>query len=115
MATLSIAGTVTGGKDGTPAVTLRTLDSGTTLAEFSVADRQYAGKDNERGQFYKCSVFGKLAEIAADRLQRGSKVAVTGQLVQTQDREKRVYYEVRNSQITFLEPREQSSEEEVPF
>ena len=111
MATISLAGTITA-KEGTEAVTLKSFDSGDQVASFSVVDRQYvyAKKGEEAmGQFYRCEVRGKAAEIAADRLSRGSKVAVTGQLVQREYND-RVYLDVKNAQITYLESRPKQEE-----
>lgn len=112
MAMISLAGTVTGGKGG-DAVTVKTFGE-TKLAEFSIADRQYFySKDTDKkGQFYNCSVPGKAAEVVADRLQKGSKVAVTGQLVQ-RDYNGKLYLDVKNAQVTFLDSR--PADEEAPF
>ena len=111
MATISLAGTITA-KEGTEAVTLKSFDSGDQVASFPVVDRQYvyAKKGEEAmGQFYRCEVRGKAAEIAADRLSRGSKVAVTGQLVQREYND-RIYLDVKNAQITYLESRPKQEE-----
>ncbi len=114
MAMISIAGTVTAGKGG-DAVTVKTFDNGDKIATFSVADRQYFySKDSDKkGQFYNCEVRGKSAEIVADRLRKGDKVAVTGQLVQ-RDYNDRLYLDVKGAQVTFLEARP-AAEEEAPF
>lgn len=117
MATIAIAGTVTG-KPGESPVTLKTFDNGDTVASFSVADRAYVyakpGEDRQ-GQFYRCEVRGKAAEIAAERISRGDKVGVSGQLVQRTYNEK-LYLDVKNASITFLETRNQeSSKDDMPF
>ena len=109
MATISIAGTVTG-KGSEPPVTIKTFPSrnGNTedvVATFSVADRQYvfAKQGEERqGQFYRCEVRGKAAEICSERIKRGDKVAVSGQLVQRTYQDK-LYLDVKNATVTFLE------------
>lgn len=110
MATISIAGTVTG-KGTEPPVTLKTFPSripgGTddTVATFSVADRQYvfAKQGEERqGQFYRCEVRGKAAEICSERIKRGDKVAVSGQLVQKTYQDK-LYLDIKNASVTFLD------------
>lgn len=111
MATLSIAGTVTA-KNGEEAVTIKEFDSGDKVATFSVADRQYVYTkrgEESKGQFYRVEVRGKAAEIAADRLQRGDKVAGTGQLVQREYNGK-TYLDVKNFQVTYLEARRDSEE-----
>jgi single-stranded DNA-binding protein len=110
MATISIAGTVTG-KAGESAVTLKTFPSrfpgsdGDTVATFSVADRAYvyAKQGEERqGQFYRVEVRGKAAEICSERIKRGDKIAVSGQLVQRTYQDK-LFLDVKNASVTFLD------------
>ena len=104
MASISLAGTVTG-KAGESPVTIKTFDSGDSIATFSVADREYVyAKPGEEkaGQFYRCEVRGKAAQIVADRLQRGDKVAVHGQLVQ-RDYNGKTYLDVKSARVTYLE------------
>lgn len=110
MATISIAGTVTG-KPTDPAVTIKTFPSrvpgGTddTVATFSVADRQYfftKQGEERQGQFYRCEVRGKAAEICSERIKRGDKVAVSGQLVQRTYQDK-LFLDVKNASVTFLD------------
>jgi single-stranded DNA-binding protein len=106
MASISLAGTVTG-KQGEAPVSVKTFDSGDSVATFSVVDREYvyAKKGEESlGQFYRVEVRGKAAQIAADRLQRGDKVAVHGQLVQREYNGK-IYLDVKGSRITYLSSR----------
>jgi len=121
MATITIAGSVCGGKDGGDAVTLKTFDNGNQIATFSVADTEYfyTKKDEERkGQFYRVEVIGKAAEIATDRLVKGSKVAVSGQFV-ARDYNGSTYYDVKNARVTYLDPRPEQGadqhDEEAPF
>lgn len=119
MATICIAGTVTG-RSGESPVTLKTFQGkeGTqTVASFSVADLEYVftKKDEERqGQFYNCEIRGKAAELCSERIQRGDKIAVTGQLVQRIYNEK-LYLSVKNASITYLEKRKSAIEGEMPF
>jgi len=124
MASVTIAGTVVC-KEGQPAVTVKTFDSGDQLATFTVMDRAYVytrpGEDRT-GQFYNCQVRGKGAEIAAERIQRNDKIAVTGQLVQ-REYNGRTFLDVRNASPTYLEYRPNeggtggrtSSTDEIPF
>lgn len=106
MASISIVGKVVA-KEGTPAVNLKTFDNGNQIASFSVVDNEYfyvkEGEDRP-GQFYSVEVNGKAAEIFADRLQRGDRVGVHGQLVQRvyQDR---TYLTVKNARIVSQEAR----------
>ena len=130
MATISIAGTVTG-KPGESPVTVKTFQarspggSSDVVATFSVADRAYvyAKQGEERqGQFYRCEVRGKAAEICSERIKRGDKVAVSGQLVQRTYQDK-LYLDVKNASVTFLEENPQGktgggsrySSDEMPF
>jgi single-stranded DNA-binding protein len=116
MASISLAGTVTG-KQGEPAVTVREFGNGGKVAKFSIADKEYfyvkEGEDR-KGQFYSVEVTGKSAEIVADRINRGDKVAVTGQLVQ-RDYQDKTYLDVKNARVTFLEARPQAQSEELAF
>lgn len=116
MAFASIAGTVTG-RTGESPVTVKTFDSGDSVASFSVADLAYVYSkpgDERQGQFYRCEVRGKAAEIVAERLQRGDKIKVDGQLVQRTYNEK-LYLDVKNAQVTFLEKRQTAEGADVPF
>ena len=112
MASVSLAGTVTG-KQGEPAVQVREFDNGMKIAKFSVADREYfySKDEDKKGQFYAVEVSGKAAEFCVDRLNRGDKVAVTGQLVQ-RDWEGRTFLDVKQARVTFLENKPQ---QEAPF
>ena len=116
MASAYIAGTVTG-RAGESPVTVKTFDSGDSVASFSVADLAYvyAKPGEERqGQFYRCEVRGKAAEIVAERLQRGDKIKVDGQLVQRMYNEK-MFLDLKNAQVTFLEKRQEPAKDEVQF
>ena len=106
MASISLGGKVTG-KQGEPAVTVREFGNGGKVAKFSVVDSEYfyvKEGDERKGQFYSVEVTGKGAEIVADRLERGDRVAVHGQLVQ-RDYNDRTYLDVKNARVTFLEGR----------
>lgn len=106
MASISIAGKVVC-KEGSAPVTLKSFDNGNKIASFSVVDNEYfyVKEGEERfGQFYNVEVNGKAAEIVEDRLLRGDRVAVHGQLVQRQYQDK-VYLSIKNARVTTLEPR----------
>lgn len=83
MAQITISGNVTC-KEGTPALTRKTLGESYTVVEFSVRDTEYfyfkGDKKDKPGQFYRIQVGGKAAEFL--ELDRGDFVSVTGQLVQ---------------------------------
>ena len=108
MASISIGGKVTC-KEGAEAVTIREFGNGGKIAKFSVIDTEYFySKDEDKlGQFYSVEVSGKSAEIVEDRLQRGDRVTVHGQLVQRKYQEK-IYLDVKNARVTFQETRRDS-------
>jgi single-stranded DNA-binding protein len=118
MASISISGKVVC-KEGTPAVTLKTFDNGNLSASFSVVDNEYfyTKEGEERlGQFYNVQINGKAAEIATDRLLRGDRVGIHGQLVQREYNGK-IYLDVKNARITYQEARrdDAASGSKVPF
>ena len=117
MAAISIVGKVVG-KEGSPAVTLKEFDNGGKLASFSVVDNEYFYSkegDERAGQFYSVEVNGKAAEIFADRLQRGDRVGVHGQLVQRVYQDK-TYLTVKNARVVPQEPRRDAAASgDIPF
>lgn len=64
---------------------VRYMPSGEAACNFSVAtseswkDKQ-SGQEQERTEWHKVSMFGKIAEIAGEYLRKGSKVYLEGQL-----------------------------------
>jgi single-stranded DNA-binding protein len=116
MASISVVGKVVC-KEGTPAVSVKEFDNGGKLATFSVVDNEYfyVREGEERfGQFYNIEVNGKAAEIVSDRLERGDRVGVHGQLVQRQYQDK-VYLTVKNARVVTQEARRDGGSTEVPF
>ena len=105
MASISIGGKVTC-KEGAEAVTVREFGNGGKIAKFSVIDTEYfySKDEDKKGQFYSVEVSGKGAEIVADRIQRGDRVTVHGQLVQ-RDYNDKTYLDVKSARVTFLEGR----------
>ena len=109
MAHISIAGKVIKQPE------IRFFDSGSQTVTLSVVDREYVrpgkGQEEAPGQFYDVEVWGKYAEICADRLVKGSRIAATGQAVwqeyTTKAGEKRRVLKVTNPSITFLDTREE--------
>jgi single-strand DNA-binding protein len=65
---------------------LKFMDSGTAKLSFSVACNHYwTGKDGEREEktsFFNCVAWRQLAEDAANVLEKGMRVVVTGRLEQ---------------------------------
>ena len=110
MASITISGKVSKPPE------LRFFDSGTQLCKLSVVDREYVrpekkGEDSP-GQFYDCEIWGKTAEIAGDRLSKGSKVTMTGQAVWrewlSKQGEKRRALSIKVSGITYLDTKDES-------
>lgn len=109
MASVSVTGLVTC-KQGESPVALKQFDSGDSVASFSVVDREYvyAPKGEEAlGQFYRVEIRGKAAITASERLNRGDRVGVSGQLVQ-REYNGRLYLDVKNARLTYLEKRKDS-------
>ena len=73
MNNITIAGRI--GKDPEQ----RSLNDGTTVLSFSVADDQ--GKDKQ-AIWWRCSLFGKRAESLAPYLTKGSSVTVSGNVTE---------------------------------
>ena len=116
MASISVVGKVVC-KEGSAAVALKEFDNGGKIASFSVVDNEYfyVKEGEERfGQFYSVEVNGKAAEIFAERLQRGDRVGVHGQLVQRQYQDK-VYLTIKNARIVAQEARRDNGKEDLPF
>jgi single-strand DNA-binding protein len=65
----------------------KTLESGTAVAKFSVANNRVIGKDSdgtprEEVMFIDVTVFGKGAELAHQYLTKGRRILVSGRLKQ---------------------------------
>ena len=104
-------------KEGTPAVTLKTLGESYTIAEFSVRDTEYFyyKGDDKPGQFYRVQVGGKQAEYVSNSLNRGDFVCVTGQLVQNVFNDK-TYLNVKDARVNQpYKEKKEKLEEEIPF
>ena len=109
MAAITTAGKVTA-KEGTEAVTVREFGNGGKIAKFNMVDSEYfyvKEGDDRKGQFYTVEVNGKAADIVVDRLRRGDRLAVRGQLVQREYNEK-LYLDIKSASVTFLEDRRDS-------
>src|SRR3954466_10284483 len=63
----------------------RAMPSGSTVANLRIAtseswkDRQ-SGEQQERTEWHRVAIFGKLAEVAAESLKKGSQVYIEGSL-----------------------------------
>ena len=114
------------------------LTDGTAIANFSVATNQPRKEEGKwidgPPEWTRCSVFGKLAEVAGEYLQKGSNVFVRGPLKtrswEDKDGNKRYTTEVRVKDLIFLDSKKdanyskssnsssdqsQGYEEDVPF
>ena len=120
MATITLTGKIVG-KAGDPAVSTREYKGGEgqtiKVATFSVNDREYCyfkNKDENPGQFYRVEATGKNAEIAADRLQLGTWVSVTGQPVWRQYNGNK-YLDIKNAKFVLAEDWKNEAASDLAF
>ncbi len=119
-----LIGNLTGDPD------LQYTSKGTARAKFSVAiNRKYKGSNGEQQDdvtFVPITVWGRVAEVCAQYLVKGSSVMIEGRLritsFENEDGEKRKYTEVVGEAIQFLgspsgrgKLGEVDEEDEVPF
>jgi single-strand DNA-binding protein len=96
----------------------RTMPSGETLCNFSIAttetwkDRN-TGQKQEATEWHRITFFGKLAEIAAQYLRKGSQVYIEGSLRTRkwtdQNGQERTTTEIRGTEMRMLGGRPQNS------
>lgn len=92
----------------------KTFDSGTTLAEFSIAtqDTRKNGDSWEKvTDWHSVKVFGKQAENAAKYLHKGSKACIQGKLktdTWEKDGEKKYKTYILATQVEFLDSKKDS-------
>jgi single-strand DNA-binding protein len=115
MASIQVAGTVCA-KEGAVAVNVREFEGGNRIASFSLVDREYTyvPKNQERRSlFVDVELRAPAAiDIAVDRLSKGSRVSVAGQLY-TREYNGKTYLTVKDARVTYLDQRPE--QEEVPF
>lgn len=100
----------------------KTLPSGSTVTEFSLATSDsYKDKDGNRVQrteWHRAKAFGKLADVLAEYLSKGSKIAITGEMRYREwtDKyeQKRKSAEVVISTFSFLGGRPEEGNNERP-
>ncbi len=92
MKTITIAGNV--GQDAR----LKTLDSGDSVLNFSVAVEDRQGRE-KKTLWFDCAMWGKRADSVAQYVTKGSKVAVSGDL-STREHEGKTYLTVRVAELT---------------
>ena len=89
-------------------VELRTIASGSTVANFSIAvQRPFTSQNGERGvDFFNCVIWNKPAENLAKYCSKGSQIAVEGRVenrsYDAQDGSKRYITEIQASNVEFL-------------
>jgi single-strand DNA-binding protein len=99
----------------TKAPELRTTPSGTSVCSFSVAVNEYY-KGEQRASFFEVVAWGKVAENVDKYLDKGSKVAVQGNL--KQDRwendkgDKRSKVKINAFSVEFLTPKKKNDTED---
>ena len=89
---------------------IKTLDSGRKVANFRIATNGYyknvKGERVEETQWHSIVLWGKLAEIAEEQLEKGKKVAVEGKLThrsyEAKDGEKRYVTEIIGDELLML-------------
>lgn len=92
---------------------VRCFESGTQKSTFSLAVRRaYARQGEPDTDWFQCECWGKTAEIAANYLQSGSKVGVTGSIqnenwTDRQTGAKRLRPVVKVDRLTLIEKKSQ--------
>ena len=95
------------------------LQDGTAVANFTVATserwKSKSGEKQERTEWHKCSVFGRLAEVCSEYLKKGSLAYFEGKL-QTRSWEgndgiKRYVTEIKVSEMEMLGSRQESRQD----
>ena len=102
-------------------VDLRQIQSGTSIASFSIANnRSYvtgSGEKREEVSFFNCILWGKQGEAFAKYVKKGHRVAIEGRLQQRtwQDKEgnNRSTVEVVADSFQFLESRQDGNRQEA--
>jgi len=85
---------------------LKQIASGTAVCNFSIANgRKF--KDKEDTSFFDCIAWGKLGELVAQYMKKGSKIGVDGRLQQRnwedKDGKKRSTVEIVADNVQFLD------------
>ena len=107
--------TITGNLTAKPE--LRATTTGKSVCNFDVAvNRRYEKDDDGKNvvDYFRVSVWGSMAENCAKYLDKGKKVAVTGECHHRKyrDRDGNVRYslEIASDQIEFLSPKEKAAD-----
>ena len=84
-------------------VELKTLGSGTVVAEFTFASESGWG-ENKKSMFIKCSAWSKTGEFIDQHFSKGKEAIIEGELILEQwekDGEKKSMHKLTISQIDF--------------
>ena len=77
--------------------------------------------DRDKTDFFNCTAFGKLAEIVAKYVKKGTKIAVTGRIEFNEDKDGKLYHSVIVDELELLSRAEAATEaateadEDLPF
>jgi len=102
---------------------LKHLSTGTAICNFNVATNRWDGKQ-EKGHFFSCKLWGKLAESMSQYLTKGKRVALSGSIEQEsweKDGQKHSKAVIVVNQIQLIDKRPESatgnnsSPDENPF
>lgn len=96
---------------------LRTVSSGISVCDFTVAVSRKKGSDET--DFFRVTVWRQLGEICAKYLAKGRKVCVVGPVsartYQANNGETRVSLEVTAEDVEFLSPRSEQDPQEQAY
>jgi len=100
----------------------KTIKSG-TVTTFSLATSEKwkgsDGQNQERTEWHKVVVYGKLADISAKYLAKGSQCLIEGKIHtrQWEDQSGQLRYqtEIIASVVQFLDQKKKSTQDEIPF
>jgi single-strand DNA-binding protein len=59
---------------------LRSLASGKSVCQFSLATNEYIGEGRERAEYHNIVVWDRLAQVCGEYLTKGQQVAVEGRI-----------------------------------
>jgi len=96
----------------------KSFESGTCLAEFSVAVNGF--KKDEPPTWFNIKLWGKQAQLATDYLRKGNLVGISGEMkteewIDKTTGDKRSKWVLNASSMHLLEPKKQQQAVEAPF
>ena len=100
-------------------VTIRTANSGTAIAGFTLAvDRRFKNKDGEKQtDFIRMTAFGKTAEFLQRYVSKGQEILIEGEMQQNdweKDGVKHQSYQVVVSQVHFCGSKSDNQQQTAP-